>query len=299
MPASMIRRQQTPTNIQKEDAVLINSTDRKLDIIILAGQSNAEGYGIGPCDKPFCPDPRIMSMRDTDNYGYVVDNMTYDEFKISLPRRYLINLAEERQSTTGKIGCLALSFAEEYIKFILSPDRSILIIHSAVGATGFAKKHWGLEDVLYKRLVRMTELALGMNPENRVRAILWHQGEHETAHTTDVADEDLGAIHTCNFNNIFNDLRVRFGECPVLMGGFCEEWSEGCPKADIIRTATERSAVQLGNALLLSSRGLESNNTVFKNGDAIHFSHNSLSIFGRRYFEAYAKIIQANLCNKP
>ena len=81
--------------------MLINSVSYPLDIIILAGQSNAEGYGLGPCDTPFQPTPDILSMRDTDNYGYVVDEKTYGTFNISLPRRYLINIAEERMNTSG------------------------------------------------------------------------------------------------------------------------------------------------------------------------------------------------------
>ena len=40
-------------------AMLKNFTNEKYDIIILAGQSNAEGSGFGPVEDPFVPDERV------------------------------------------------------------------------------------------------------------------------------------------------------------------------------------------------------------------------------------------------
>ena len=39
----------------------------KYDIIILAGQSNAQGQGRGPVTKEFVPDERIHFMKDDSN----------------------------------------------------------------------------------------------------------------------------------------------------------------------------------------------------------------------------------------
>lgn len=267
--------------------MLINPTDKKLDIIILAGQSNAEGYGYGPCEEPYIPDPRIMSMRDTDNYGYVVDDKPRETFNITLPRTYLINVTEERQTTRAKIGCLALSFAKKYLAKYTAPDRSLLIIHTAVGATGFAKGNWGIDGVLYKRLIRMTELALSMNKENRVCAMLWHQGEQDAGLPQELTAEQRHDRHVKNLGDMLSDFRLRFGNCPIIMGGFTDKWSSGAPNAQIIVNAMVDVCNQLGNATVVSSAGLESNSTVMANTDHIHFSRNSLRLLGERYFDGY------------
>lgn len=267
--------------------MLINRVENKLDIIILAGQSNAEGYGIGPCDAPFMPNPRILSMRDTDNYGYVVDEKTRGTFNIIMPRRYIINISEERQNTSGRIGCFALRFAERYLDSLTEDDRSVLIIHAAVGATGFAKKNWGLDGVLYQRLVRMTELALSMNPENRIKAFLWHQGEHDAIFRPELTDEERENTHTSDLVSMLGDFRGRFGSFPILMGGFTDEWSASWPKSQIIVSAMRGAIEKLGNAALVSAEGLPTNNIALANGDTYHFSRNSLNLLGERYFDVY------------
>ena len=270
--------------------MLINSVSYPLDIIILAGQSNAEGYGLGPCDTPFQPTPDILSMRDTDNYGYVVDEKTYGTFNISLPRRYLINIAEERMNTSGRIGCFALRFAERYARECLAPGRKLLVIHSAVGATGFAKSNWGADDVLCLRLLRMAELALAMNPENRVAAILWHQGEHDAIFRPRLTDEEREELHTSNLFALFSRIRASVGDAPILMGTFNDEWSATNPRSEVIVSAMRNITEKLPATALVGASGLPTNNQSLGNGDIFHFSRNSLAVLGDRYFDVYKMI---------
>ena len=42
----------------------INHTE-KADIILLAGQSNAEGWGVGHVEKPYIPNERIYMLKPT------------------------------------------------------------------------------------------------------------------------------------------------------------------------------------------------------------------------------------------
>ena len=271
--------------------MLINSISDKLDIIVLAGQSNAEGYGLGSCDEPYIPDSRILSMRDTDNQGYVVDEKTYGTLAIKLPRRYLIGLTEERCSTSSKIGCLAPYFARKYAEEYLAPDRKVLIIHSAVGATGFAKKNWGLEDVLYKRMVRMIDLALGMNPENRVVAFLWHQGEHEAVFRPKLTPEEREAIHLANMTSFISDVRSRYGEVPFVSAGFTDKWAESCENHKYVLSALKRALAAFPLTAFADSSGLPTNAEALNVTDIYHFSRNSLRILGERYFEQYKTIV--------
>ena len=267
--------------------MLINTVNEKLDIIIVSGQSNGEGYGIGPTDCPYRPSARVLHMYDTNNQGYVEDEKTYGTFRITMPRDYLIGIAEERRSTSGRIGNLGLYFARKYEEECLDNDRKLLIIQCAVGATGFAKENWGLGSVLYERMCDMTSTALAMNPENRLRAVLWHQGEHDAIFKPQLTDREREELHFKNLEGQFGDFREKFGVCPIIMGGFTDDWANGFPKAEVIVSAMRRLTEEFPKAGLASSAGLETNDGALGNGDKIHFSRNSLRLFGERYFDIY------------
>ena len=271
--------------------MLLNTVNEKLDIIILAGQSNAEGYGIGACEDEYKPTPNILMMKDTDNQGFVKDEKSFSHLQIAMPRDYLIGIAEERFTPKGKIGCLALSFAREYAKERLAPDRRVLIIQSAVGATGFAKELWGLGEVLYERLCEMTQLALGMNPENRIVAVLWHQGEHDAVFKPRLTDKERYDTHCANLSRLITDYRERFGTQPFIMGGFTDEWSASCKRHEPILSAQLEMQNRFELIGFASSLGLPTNNQALENGDAYHFSRNSLDVFGKRYYAEYKKLI--------
>ena len=267
--------------------MLINTVNDKLDIIVLAGQSNAEGYGLGPHRESYLPTPRILSMRDTDNYGYVVDEKTYGTFNIKMPRSYIININEERKNTSGRIGCFANRFAQRYMNECLEPDRKVLLIHSAVGATGFAKHNWGADDVLSVRMLRMCELAISMNPENRVVAFLWHQGEHDAIFRPELDDGERERIHTENLCALLSRFREHVGKCPILMGTFTDEWAASQPRSEIIVSAMRNVAESFESAGMVNASGLATNNQALGNGDVYHFSRSSLYELGDRYFEVY------------
>ena len=267
--------------------MLINKIDKPLDIIVLAGQSNAEGYGRGPCSQPFAPSPDILSMRDTDNYGYVVDEKTVGTFNVKMPRSYLINIAEERQNTSGKIGCFALSFAKSYADTYLKEGRAVLIIHAAVGATGFAKKNWGVGNVLYERLVRMCRLALDMNAENKLVAVLWHQGEHDAIFRPKLTEEERENTYYGELSSMLSDFRTQFGTVPYIMGDFTDEWKATCENNKAILSAMQRIASDYKAVGIVNTAGLLTNNQELGNGDVFHFSRNSLNLLGLRYFDVY------------
>ncbi len=267
--------------------MLLNTVSEKLDIIIVAGQSNAEGYGIGPTAEPYRPSPDILLMKDTDNQGYVVDEKTHGTFGITMPRDYLVGIAEERCSTSGKIGCLGLYFARKYKEECLKPGRRILVVQAAVGATGFAKGNWSTDGVLYLRMCEMVSTALAMNSENRIAAVLWHQGEHDAIFRPNLTDSEREELHLANLSSLLVGFRSQFGTCPFIMGGFTDEWAGGFPRSELIVSAMRRLTAKYPGVGLASSAGLPTNNQTLGNGDAYHFSRDSLRLFGERYFDVY------------
>lgn len=245
------------------------------DIIVVAGQSNAFGCGLGPVDDPFQLDDRIQAMPQEAN----------------LLGGYSIARAQEPLADGQPWANFGLPFAREYIKAgLLGPGRRLLILQAAVGATGFADKRWGLHDDLYQNMLRMIETALALNPGNELKALLWHQGENEAAYQ--VSQE----VHTANLQGLVRGVRARFGApgLPFLAADFVEQWrlanAEIC--APVI-AAMRAVCGSEGSAAFVETTGLPSNEEAIQNGDTIHFSRSALYALGMRYFEAYQGILAA------
>ena len=108
------------------------------DIIILAGQSNASGCGRGQTE--WTPDsdiwllnaPKEVSVEDGK-----IKTVFFDE-------PFEMSIADERVTVDeGKVGGFYLSFAKAYKDSgRLEEGRKILIIHSAIGGTGFLQGNW-------------------------------------------------------------------------------------------------------------------------------------------------------------
>ena len=122
------------------------------DIILEAGQSNADGYGHGPVEHPYVPDPRILYL----TAGTPAAAEYYPKGACQL------SVADERPNPAGgeddRLGDLALRFAQSYVENgCLAEGRKLLIVRSAVGASGFMKEYWRVGDPLYQRMLRMTD----------------------------------------------------------------------------------------------------------------------------------------------
>lgn len=256
----------------------------KFDIIIQAGQSNAEGYGLGPASQELVPSPNAFYLYAEKTVTVGEDNMII-EFH---DKPFVIEPAKESDTSEGKRGDFSLTFAEEYEKAgLLASDRKLLIIRAAVGGTGFKKKHWGLQDCLYLKLLELIDYALSLNTENRVVGFLWHQGEHDAfeKNTPDNYKKQLSAL--------VDGVRTRVGEkIPFIAGEFVNDWKSKnidicAPILQVIREV----AAESGNGGFVETGDLLSNDQKHQNGDDIHFCRESLHILGRRYFAEYKRII--------
>ena len=254
------------------------------DVIIEAGQSNAQGCGRGPVTEEYTPDEDIVYLyQNTDIVDKIVDGIWKMTINVLDPAFYL-RVADEGEDALGKCGDFSLTFASEYKKNgLLKDGRKLLIIRSAVGGTGFMKKQWGIRDELYLRMVDMVSYALSLNPENKIVGFLWHQGEHDAfeGNPPDTFEYQLKEMIT-DFKNRF-DLR----ELPFVSGDFVNEWKskniESC--APIVEKIKKVTASEGG--IFVETEDLPSNNQKTGNDDDIHFCRESLHILGRRYFEAY------------
>ena len=254
----------------------------KFDIFIQGGQSNAEGCGKGAVAQEFVPSENIL-------YLQAVKQTFVDEVNlhITFPEvPFQVSVASEVRENNEILGDFSLTFAQEYERSSLLKDgRKLLIIRAAVGGAGFKKGHWGLENMLHKKMVELVDYALALNPENRVVAFLWHQGEH------DAFEGNKPEIYREQLTDMIKDVRGRYGNMPFIAGDFVNEWKskniESCaPIINVIRQVISN----MGNAAFVETADLPSNNQTRGDGDDIHFSRQSLHELGKRYFEAYQSL---------
>ncbi len=265
------------------------------DIVIIAGQSNAAGTGMGSVEEAYIPSDAIMMLTDEANPRFLEDAGGGARFEIDYPTPMHISVAEEPEDTDGvKRGKLQLSFARAYYdQYLQGTDRKLLLIYSGVGGTGFCRREWGTEGtILFDRLVAMTEYALSLNPENKLTAFLWHQGECDSFENADWEWEKRYVTHKQNLTEMLEAFCRRFAcpDLPVIAAGFCDEWYQRYREpCDAVLQAI-REALQERNGAFVETSGLKSNNQQIGNGDDIHFSRESLRILGKRYFEAFQSI---------
>ena len=253
------------------------------DIIIQAGQSNAQGCGVGIVEKEYAEDPRILYLYDkkviepTEKGLLVGGDETFP---------YVLDVAKERMINGEKVSDFSLSFAKEYLENgMLKDGRKILIVRTAVGGSGFKKGHWGERDYLFLRLVDMVDYALSLAKGSKVVGFLWHQGEH------DAFEGLLPSLYNQKLTFLLNFVRERYGkDIPFVAGDFVNEWKsknlECCiPIVEEIKKVTKDNA----KAGFVETSDLPSNNQNTGNGDEIHFCRQSLYELGKRYFKEFSK----------
>lgn len=239
-----------------------------MDIIIVAGQSNANGAGLGAVEEPYVPKENVWSLNN--------------DFTISKECEHI-----ERNDVRGGF---RLQFVDEYLKAgLLSADRQLLMVNGAVGGTGFAKHQWGEGEVLSERLFEMTKTALDLNKENKIKAFLWHQGEQEINFNTpsDVYEEKI--------SRLYNNFIYKFGDdYPIIAGDFVPIWKrEKGYDAERITERLRKVIMTLKHGYFVESEGLKSNfEDVKDSNEKIHFSRKDSQELGKRYFEKYKQFLK-------
>lgn len=251
------------------------------DIIIQAGQSNAEGFGLGDTTETYEPSPDILHMNDKQDFIDFALGATCPDKN----GKTVIEEANEHVSAGTFYADFSLTFAKDYVASgRLKTGKKLLIIRAAVGATGFSSGHWKVGDYLYLRMVAMADYALSLDPNNKIVGILWHQGEHDTS--TDAA------VYQQYLSEMVQSLRGRYGaNIPFIAGEFVNEWKmANIEICEPIMNATKEVVKTQQPAAFVETSDLLSNNQQIGNGDTIHFSKDSLYKLGHRYFEAFSKL---------
>ena len=243
---------------------LENYKNEIFDVIIQGGQSNAEGCGSGPVRDEYAPREDVL---------YMNNDLT-------------VSIAEERLWDGVKINEFALNFSREYIrKGKLKNGRKILILRTAVGGTGWADHRWGMTEDLYLKMMEMIKAAVNLNPENKIVAFLWHQGETDAGSEYDVHYNHLKELVE-SVRNTYN-----YPKLPFIAGDFVNEWkTENLKICEPVIAAVKDVCKNIGYAGFAETSDLHSNNQDTGNSDVIHFSREALNQLGARYFDIFEKI---------
>ena len=270
--------------------------DKKFDIIIIAGQSNAEGNGVREADAGETINDNVFHLIDKNSVSLHDNEKGETVLDIKMPVETLLEVAHERKVGDRFAADFSETFADEYIKGgNLQEGRSVLLVKAAVGGTGFAKKQWGVGKPLSDRLFQMVDRALSLNGENRIVALLWHQGEHDAFENVDLNEKERYDFYHKNLFEQLNAVRERYSafDFPIIAGKFASSWKWGAQnkeKIEAIYTATSDVLNELGNSGYVSSEGLKSNDEAIGNGDDIHFCAESVRELGKRYYKTFESL---------
>jgi hypothetical protein len=262
--------------------------DSAFDIIIQAGQSNAEGSGKGNDARyAFFPNENIYYLTgDLPETVFVSPHGYRQQLTGAGGNSHIVIAPAEAEAG----GDFALAFARKYMEDgHLRQGRKVLIVRAAVGGTGFLDGNWKIGDRLQRRMTLFTETALTLNRSNRLVAFLWHQGENDIICGS---DEQTYFGH---FSSLINDLRnwFRVPALPFAAGDFVPDWKEHRVNEEQwlpVVCALRDAAGRLGGCFV-GTEGLPSNDQVLRNGDSIHFSKGALYDLGARYYQAFRELL--------
>ena len=193
-----------------------------LDIIILAGQSNAEGNGVSSSNKPIIVSD-AYEIIDKNKYGMKLkEDGSYAGLDFVYPVETIIRELQERKVDGTYNSDLSLSFVECYKRSkFYSTDRKILVIKTGYGGSGFAFDQHGVGNPLYQRMIDMINIGLSLNKDNRIVAFLWHQGEHDAFENAQFSDEERYDYYYSNLLKEFLAVKEQYKQFrfPIRTGG--------------------------------------------------------------------------------
>ncbi len=221
-----------------------------MDIFLLMGQSNMAGRGLLEDVEPIL-DERIHAFQD-GRWAMAEEPLHHDR-------------------PTAGIG-LAMSFARSVLE--ANPDTEIGLVPRAVGSTPLERWMPGAD--LYEGAMTAARDAAR---DGAIKAILWHQGEHDSKVEADAAS------YCQRFTAMVTTVRERLGvpALPVIVGelGAYLTARPDFPHYRIVNAELRKIPGTLPHSAFVSAEGLTDK------GDDLHYDARSLRIFGERYAATY------------
>ena len=264
------------------------------DIIVVAGQSNAEGNGVSFDNKPMIISD-AYEIIDKNKYGMKLKvDGSYDDLDFVYPVEIIIRELQERKVDKFYNSDLSLSFVKKYQNSrYFSQNRKILVIKTGYGGSGFAFDQHGVGNPLYLRMLDMINKGLSLNEDNRIVAFLWHQGEHDAFENANFTYQERYDYYYSNLLKEFLAIKEEYKQFsfPIIAGGLCRDWKKRYrTESEAVEKATIDVCEKIGNAMFVRADDLPSNEEAIHNGDLDHFCKESILVLGERYFDAFASL---------
>jgi hypothetical protein len=238
------------------------ATPARLQLFLLAGQSNMAGRGPLEAEDRVAR-PRVLMLDRNDRWVPAVDPMHFDKPIAAVGPGRSFGIAVAEAEPEARIGLVPTAVGGSAIA-AWAPGA----VHAETGAHPY-------DDALRRARVAMRD--------GELRAILWHQGESD-AHpgtATQYAEHLRALIERFRRDLGAPDLPVLVGELGHFAG---KPWDEPHWQVD---SALRRVAAEVPRVAYVSSEGLGDR------GDTLHFSTAAARELGRRYAEAYLRLVRA------
>lgn len=224
-----------------------------MDIFLLMGQSNMAGRGLLEDVEPI-RDERIRVFQD-GRWAVAEEPLHHDR-------------------PTAGIG-LAMSFARTVLD--ANPGTEIGLVPRAVGSTPLER--WVPGADLYEGAMAAAHEAAR---DGTVKAVLWHQGEHDSKSDADASS------YLRRFSVMVTTLREQLDRpsLPVIvgeLGGYLSTRPD-FPHYRTVNAELHKIPDALSHCAFISAECLTDK------GDNLHYDARSLRIFGERYAAAYLRL---------
>lgn len=231
------------------EETLASTPQDELELYLLIGQSNMAGRGpVETADET--PHPRVLSIEADGTWRTALDPLHHDKSNAGV----------------GLGSWFGRSMADRNAKSVIG------LIPAAVGGTPLSR--WVKGGDLYAQALKHARVAL---QRGKLKAILWHQGENDSATESDARS------YASRLEGMIRDLRADLGvgDIPFIAGELgrflITHPRTDTPLASVINEQLASLTNRVANFHVVSSENL----TVLP--DNIHFDSASLREFGVRY----------------
>lgn len=242
----------------------------RMQLFILAGQSNMVGWALIPEGEP--TDPRIYVFGK--DYRWRIASHPIEDASDQVDM-----VSENRIAGFGPAMDFAFASLERH------PDLVIGLIPCAKNSSGIIQWQRDLSDqTLYGSCLKRTRAA---SPMGEIAGILFFQGETDAVDPIQYPDppphpSEWSALFTAFITDLRNDLDQP--DLPVVFAQIGSNWApEAYPNWDFIMQ--QQAFLQLPMSAMITTSDLPLQ-------DGIHYTTDSYRIIGRRFAEAYWDLVE-------
>lgn len=244
-------------------------SDEGYDIFILMGQSNMVGRGKleKGIDDDYSKTKHVYQFPyDANNSGSATQpNITGSKI---IPAKQPLDFISETKGGSYGEKSNRISMWKGFVENLNKTDRKILLLPLAKGGTSL-KVDWKPGKPIYKGAVSAINRSIELNPNNQIKAILWHQGE---------SDSFEPETYTDKFNNFYEQLLKDTPitrDIPFIIGGLKSKYHKTFNP--VLENLPEHIK---GNLAYVSPSGT-------KTFDKTHFDAASLRLLGKKYAQVF------------